>query len=390
MCDTMAIVEADKVLFIKNSDRDANEAQFVEWYPRQDYPLKTKLRCTWITIPQVRQTRAVILCRPFWMWGAEMGANEDGVVIGNEAVFTNQPYAAAGLTGMDLVRLGLERSQNAFEASNVIISLLNSHGQGGGCGYENRRFTYHNSFIIVDKNGGYVLETAGKMWRRETIKGIVAISNGLTLPGFAEKYRSRLKTAVAQSNTRRMRMIMCACVSASKESLFALLRDHGEGQQYPRYRRINGALSAPCVHGGGWAAASQTTGSWVSELSPRGVQHWATGTSAPCTSLFKPVYLDEPLQLGPVSKNSVKGSLWWVHEQFHRLVVRDPATSYAVFEDERDAVEKEWLHNPPSTREAVKKHLKLLRAWKKTPLLNSLHDKRPAYVQRYWKRRRLE
>ncbi|MBA7558106.1 hypothetical protein ES705_50896 [subsurface metagenome] len=43
-----------------------------------------------MTIPQVSETARVLLCQPFWMFGAEMGANEYGVVIGNEAIFTKE------------------------------------------------------------------------------------------------------------------------------------------------------------------------------------------------------------------------------------------------------------------------------------------------------------
>ena len=65
--------------------------------------------------------------------GAEMGANECGVVIGNEAVWTTQPYQNKGLLGMDLVRLGLERGESAYQALMIVIELLENYGQGGNC-----------------------------------------------------------------------------------------------------------------------------------------------------------------------------------------------------------------------------------------------------------------
>lgn len=51
----------------------------------------------------------MILSKPAWMWGAEMGANNKNVVIGNEAVWTNNNEGDGDarqkrLLGMDLVR----------------------------------------------------------------------------------------------------------------------------------------------------------------------------------------------------------------------------------------------------------------------------------------------
>lgn len=53
------------------------------------------------------KTHAVVLSRPSWLWGAEMGANEHGVCIGNEAVWTKEPVGEGeALLGMDLLRCG--------------------------------------------------------------------------------------------------------------------------------------------------------------------------------------------------------------------------------------------------------------------------------------------
>ena len=65
-------------------------------------------QCTYTMIPQAKRTHAVILSRPSWLWGAEMGANEFGVCIGNEAVWTTltdeENLKEEKLLGMDLVR----------------------------------------------------------------------------------------------------------------------------------------------------------------------------------------------------------------------------------------------------------------------------------------------
>src|SRR5699024_1411693 len=182
------------VLFAKNSDRDPNEAQFLDWRPAAEHAAGSTVSATWIEIDEVPRTNAVLLSRPWWMWGAEMGANEHGVTIGNPAVFTKEPLAKSGLLGMDLVRLGLERAESAEEAVQVIVTLLETHGQGGACSHEHPGFSYHNSFIVADRDGAIVLETAGERWETETVTGPGrSISNGLTIPGFAEANADRLR-----------------------------------------------------------------------------------------------------------------------------------------------------------------------------------------------------
>ena len=57
--------------------------------------------------------------------------------IGNEAVLPRETLPATGLLGMELVRLGLERSKTAREATEIIGALIERYGQGG-CGNTKR------------------------------------------------------------------------------------------------------------------------------------------------------------------------------------------------------------------------------------------------------------
>ncbi|RLV62078.1 hypothetical protein DV515_00019700, partial [Chloebia gouldiae] len=62
--------------------------------------------CTYLEIEQAERTHAVVLSRPAWLWGAEMGANDCGVCVGNEGVWTREPVGEAeALLGMDLPRV---------------------------------------------------------------------------------------------------------------------------------------------------------------------------------------------------------------------------------------------------------------------------------------------
>lgn len=388
MCDTIVIVRPEGVLFAKNSDRDANEAQLLDWRPPREHSPSEKLRCTWIEIPQVERTHGVLLSRPFWMWGAEMGANQHGVAIGNEAVFTTRPPEETGLTGMDLVRLGLERGATARQAVDVIVELLERHGQGGGCGHEQRDFRYHSSFLVADPRGAFVLETAGREWALEEVSGVRTISNGLTIGGFAERHSDRIKTWGSRCRFRQRLTEDGARSSQSVGDLMAVLRSHGDGGAGPAYDLLTGGLAAPCVHPGGLAASSQTTASWVADLSSSGGRHWVTATAAPCTGLFKPVRVGESLDLGPTPTDVADpDSLWWRHERLHRRVLHNPAALLPLYTGERDEVERRWLASPPAPAEAFAQADRLLADWSAAVAAARVPDVRPLRVRRFWRRR---
>ena len=385
----MVVVEAGRVLFAKNSDRDPNEAQLLDWQPRRANGDGARVRCTWIDIDQVPETHAVLLSRPFWMFGAEIGANEHGVVIGNEAVFTRAPRQRVGLTGMDLLRLALERATTAAEGVSTIVELLERHGQGGGCGLEHPDFTYDNSYIVADRREAFVLETAGRESAVEQVTaGARSISNGLTIAEFADGRSQRLRTHFSRCRVRRALTQAGATRATTVADLMEVLRDHGTGGPAPRYSPVTGAMSAPCMHAGGLAAASQTTASWVAELSHELASHWCTATAGPCTGLFKPVRVDEPLDLGlePTDRFDER-SLWWRHELLHRRCMTDPEHLLPRFASERDQVEARWLADPPEPADAFAEADRLLERWTAAVCEGPTTDTRPIWARRYWETR---
>jgi dipeptidase len=170
--------------------------------------------------------------------------------------------------------------------------------------------------------------------------------------------------------------------------LMAILRNHGDDRLAPRYDLLTGGLSAPCVHPGGLVVSSQTTASWVSELRHDGARHWATATAAPCTSLYKPVRVDDPLLLGPTPTDVADpDSLWWRHERLHRRVMCNPARLLPLLADERDEVERGWLADSPQPGEAFAEGDNLLDRWTEAVLTEKVRDVRPPLVKRFWRSR---
>jgi dipeptidase len=386
MCDTLVALGSattDGVtIFGKNSDRDPNEAHHLVRIPRSTHPSGTKVQCTYIEIPQVSDTYEVFLAKPYWIWGAEMGANEHGVTIGNEAVFSKVSYGKEpGLIGMDFIRLALERAKTAREALDVITSLLAEYGQSGNCCLRTLLY-YHNSFIIADPNDAWVLETVAKHWLAEQVRDIRAISNRLSIGStwdlasddvvdyaiergwcksrddfhFAQCYSDFIYTTFSYSRPRLERTT--ALLNGHRGAIdvgaiMQILRDHGPNPG-PDWRPTYGITGCDvCAHAGfGPIRISQSTGSMVSHLAPDVQTHFVTGTSAPCTGIFKPVWLGAPLpDTGPEPTGTYdEATLWWRHEALHRATLRDYAARKALFEDERDSLEARFVEEAMALR----------------------------------------
>jgi dipeptidase len=379
MCDTaVALANSTKdgsVLFAKNSDRDPNEAHEVIMIPRQEHASRSIVKCTYVEIPQVRQTYQVLLCKPFWIWGAEMGSNEFGVTIGNEALFTRLPYGKEpGLIGMDFLRLALERAETAEKALETITSLLDTYGQSGNCGFAHPMY-YHNSFLICDPKEAWVLETAGKEWAAEKVQDIRSISNGITIGNhwdkasktlvsvaiqkgwckseadfsFARCYSDPLYTRFSDANNRQVcttKNLQASKGEITPELMMELLRTHSVDRTH-EWRPDHGIIGADvCMHSGwGPVRLSQTTGSLVTHITEELTTHWVTGTAAPCTSIFKPLWLDSGVpDFGkPPKGNYSKDSMFWKHEEVHRAILVDYTERIKLIKPEQREIEQGFL-----------------------------------------------
>ncbi|MGQ9596701.1 MAG: C69 family dipeptidase [Thermoproteota archaeon] len=351
MCDTLvALPNSTKegiTIFAKNSDREPNEPQALEFYPRIEHE-EEFVECTYIKVPQVKETYAIIISRPIWMWGAEMGVNEFGLAIGNEAVFTKEEKSKTGLTGMDLLRLALERCKNSFEALQFIVDYLEKFGQGGNCGFRSKTY-YHNSFIMADPKEAWVLETAGKYWVTENVKNVRSISNVLTIKNkwdlaskgvvehaiekgwckddkdfnFSECYSDGFYTHFTKGRERHayaQGLLEQKIGDIDLKLVKSIMRSHRLGDDFTPAR---GSMGDICMHAGGITRPSQTTASYIGQLFEKMQVHWFTATSTPCISAYKPVFIQAGLPNLTLTPDKFYNpeTIWWVHERLHRKML---------------------------------------------------------------------
>jgi secernin len=376
MCDTMVALPGctndGSMLFAKNSDREPNEPHIIVRVPSRRIEAGDSIRCTYISVSNSLGkdllTNAAILFKPSWMWGAEMGVNEKGLVIGNEAVFTREKVEDNTLLGMDALRLALEMCSNAKEALNYITALIEKYGQGGKAGYT-QNLKYHNSYIIADFFEAYVLETAGRHWVYEKVKDIYSISNTLSIrnkfEGFSSQlvehtltkgwcrsreefdfkncYESKLHPHFTKGDIRRAaaeKYLREKMGLLSVTDMKAILRSHGGKDDVGGFR--NGSMECVCMHAGGGLITSQTTGSFVVQLKDGKINIWATASSIPCISVFKPIwFIGSSDEVFTEQNQEGLVEYWRDIELFHRHILSGDIKGLERYINERNLLEKE-------------------------------------------------
>jgi len=329
MCDTLWKKQSDYSIFLKNSDRSPNEPNLCIFFHSGE--ARGEVDCTYIKIPDPNKHYATLLIKPSWTWGAEMGINEFGVSIGNEAVFTkSKGKKTHSLIGMDFVRLALERCKDAKSATDEIVKLLKEYGQGGNCGFDHE-FYYDNSYLISDYTESYILETAGKEYAIKQVKDQANISNRLTLHNditdssvqedFANKFTEPIYTFFSGSADRikRANESISRIKSYDLQKYFNTLRQHVVTQK----RAIEkGSVKSVCMHAGG-LFGDHTTGSMVSVIKDKSITVWITGSSSPCLSIFKPLYFERIGEFiaPPAFTNEQNSFKYWLkREKFNRAI----------------------------------------------------------------------
>lgn len=287
LCALAEATDGGATVFAKASDRPPGEAQQLAWWPAG--AVREPQRVTHVTVapPRNRERLGVLGSRPTWMWGIEHGVNASGVAMGNETIYTTldpRPFPDA-LTGMDLVRLALERGDTAPAAVAVVIELLERYGQGGS-GHEHGRRPYWSSFLVADAREAFVVETSGRTWAVEAVQRTRAISNRTTIAAFDAAHRHpRQPVATLVDPRLRASEQVLAAEPVRVEALITHLRSHVGGDDG----------WTVCMHAG----IEQTNAAMVAELPSSGSARAWCALGSPCRSVFVPIDVGEPLGDGP-------------------------------------------------------------------------------------------
>ena len=233
------------MLFAKNSDRNPDEAQVLEWHPRRE-----RRRPPAHAVPHGSTTRRARASSDRGPPGCGAPSTASTSTASRSATRRSGPSttrrpAHPRSSGMDLVRLGLERGRTADDALAVMTHAIAEHGQGGS-GEHGYDAPYFSSFLIADTRGGWVLETSARTWAARPVGDGASISNRLTLttdwtsasadvaPGTDfDRYRLVSYADLDRRSPARIATSAPCCrrnAAATVADVAATLRDHGNGR----------------------------------------------------------------------------------------------------------------------------------------------------------------
>ncbi len=346
MCDSLycaigrpAEPEGRAAFFGKNSDRRPEEPQTL--CLAHPVPASESAGVGDKQIPWKNGGFCFVLSKPSWMAGGEMGVNEKGVAIGNEAVFSRFKPAKDGVLGMDILRAALGLAATAKEAVDFICAFVERFDQGGNGSFRGSLY-YDNSFLISDPREAYILETAGHRWAWRLANSRDAISNAYCIdldykrldvqtrkeispvneraacsdeadPGrkgekesFKAHVENRFYLRFTKGEQRRALSLAklgafagattvanaapaaAPAAAPSVASFLDILRSHGSYDPLHPWARHMESL---CVHSGGFPASATTASMAVEYSGDDAAIIWFTASPYPCVSLYKPILL---------------------------------------------------------------------------------------------------
>jgi len=157
--------------FAHNCNRPGNENLTLLRVAGRIFSPGERVQTSTLLLPQARQTWTVLASRCLGQWGYPHGLNEHGVSIGLTSIRTRRREAGLGLTGPDLVRLGLERATSARQAVDMVTDLASRHGQG--CTDADS----DPAFLIADGREAFVIEMFGPHWAVQHVNEVRAVSD---------------------------------------------------------------------------------------------------------------------------------------------------------------------------------------------------------------------
>lgn len=356
-CDTFALGKdyftGHQTFLCKNSDRPLGEAQPLLFAAAADHAPGETLRCTHLTLPQAEHTYAVLGSKPYWIWGFEMGANEKGLFIGNEAQ-------------------GSAARRKARKVCSVWICCVwrSSAPQPPArqlpCSEHSCRSTVRTptpmcamtagmktpTFSSTPKRSGSWKLQVGSGLQRKSPTGLPSPTvtpsqttmtsaqrtwNALPVTGaiFPRVNRCTLQRRIPSRAPRQSHAVprwrrMCALISAYKGPLSLqdakqITRDHHDGEIIaPRFGACCANFISICMHAQD-ANSSQTAASMLFCHDDVLGMIFRYAPSIPCCSVFLPVYFTGtlPAALAAGDRYYDENSLWWNVERLSMAITAD-------------------------------------------------------------------